>query len=118
VDIKTHSLDSFSFVCLRILLTHYWKPLILNASVPSTDHPPLSRNGTWRTYTPVDGLAGLRVEHIAEDHDGNLWFTTTTSGVSRYDGDKFTTFTAQDGLPSNQVFVAEVRSPGPRLVRL
>jgi ligand-binding sensor domain-containing protein len=103
VDIKTHSLDYFSFVCLRILLTHYWKPLILNTSVPSTDRLPLRRSGTWRTYTPVDGLAGLRVGHMAEDAAGFLWFGTKTHGVSRFDGDAFRTFTKQDGLSGNQV---------------
>ena len=27
----------------------------------------INPNGTWRTYTPTDGLVSLRVDHIAED---------------------------------------------------
>ena len=63
----------------------------------------ISRHGTWRTYTPADGLAGLRVVHIAEDADGCLWFATTTNGVSRFDGVHFTTFTTRDGLSGDEV---------------
>ena len=45
------------------------------------------RHGTWRTYTPVEGLAGLQVEHIAEDAEGYLWFATVHGGVSRQAAD-------------------------------
>ena len=63
----------------------------------------LSPKGTWRTYTPADGLAALHVEHIVEDQEGYLWFATATGGVSRFDGDTFRTFTVQDGLAHDQV---------------
>jgi len=66
--------------------------------------PTLSHEGTWRTYTPVDGLAALQVEHIAEDQEGYLWFATCSGGVSRFDGDKFRTFTTRDGLCSDLVY--------------
>ena len=65
---------------------------------------PLDRMGTWRTYSLDSGLAGLRIEHIAEDKDGYLWFATWDNGVSRFDGDAFQTFTRQDGLIHDQVF--------------
>ena len=48
---------------------------------------PLSKQGTWRTYTTTDGLAALQVEHIVEDQEGYLWFATCAGGVSRFDGD-------------------------------
>ena len=48
-----------------------------------------SPKGTWRTYTPADGLAALHVEDIVEDQEGYLWFATATGGVSRFDGDTF-----------------------------
>ena len=67
----------------------------------------LSHQGTWRTYTPADGLAARRVEHIAEDQEGQLWFATSSSGVSRFDGDEFQTFTTRDGLCGNQVYVVD-----------
>ena len=65
---------------------------------------PLDRTGTWRTYSLDSGLAGLRIEHIAEDSEGYLWFATWENGASRFDGDEFLTFTRQDGLCSDQIF--------------
>ena len=65
---------------------------------------PLDRTGTWRTYSPYNGLAGLRIEHIAEDSKGYLWFATWGNGASRFDGDEFQNFTRQDGLVHDQNF--------------
>ena len=65
---------------------------------------PLERTGTWRTYSMADGLAGVRVEHIAEDSEGYLWFATWDNGLSRFDGDEFQHFTHQDGLVSDRVY--------------
>ena len=59
---------------------------------------PLERTGTYRTYSMADGLSGMRVEHIAEDSEGCIWFATWDNGVSRFDGDEFQHFTKQDGL--------------------
>ena len=33
---------------------------------------PLDRTGIWRTYSVSEGLAGMRIEHIAEDSEGYL----------------------------------------------
>ena len=60
--------------------------------------------GTWKTYSIDHGLPSLRIEHIAEDSAGYIWFATRDNGASRFDGDEFYTFTQQDGLCSNQVF--------------
>ena len=65
---------------------------------------PLERTGTYRTYSIVDGLAGMRIEHIAEDSEGCVWFATWDNGVSRFDGDEFQTFTEQDGLVCDRVY--------------
>ena len=65
---------------------------------------PLSRMGTWKTYSIDHGLPSLRIEHIAEDREGYIWFATLDNGASRFDGDEFQTFTQQDGLCSNRVF--------------
>ena len=43
-----------------------------------------------------------RVHAIYRDTGGVLWFGTE-GGVSRYDGDEFTTFTTQDGLAHNRI---------------
>lgn len=64
---------------------------------------PLDRTGTWRTYTTADGLPGMRIEHIAQDSDGYLWFATWENGASRFDGDEFRNFTEQDGLAHHRV---------------
>jgi len=58
----------------------------------------LDRTGTWRTYSIADGLAGMRIEHLAEDSEGCIWFATWDNGVSRFDGNEFQNFTKQDGL--------------------
>ena len=64
---------------------------------------PLDRTGTWRTYSTADGLPGVRMEHIAEDGEGYLWFATWENGASRFDGDEFRNFTEQDGLAHHRV---------------
>ena len=71
--------------------------------MPPASTPTLSLNGVWRTYTPADGLPGFRFEHIAEDHEGYLWFAGYDSGAVRFDGDEFRTFSTEDGLSSNSV---------------
>ena len=65
---------------------------------------PFSRMGTWKTYSTDHGLPSLRIEHIAEDSKGYIWFATWDSGASRFDGDEFQNFTTQDGLVHDQVF--------------
>ena len=65
---------------------------------------PLDRTGTWQTYSMADGLAGMRIEHIAEDSQGYLWFASWDNGASRFDGDTFETFGEQDGLVNNRVY--------------
>ena len=71
---------------------------------------PLDRTGTWRTYSVTNGLSGMRIEHIAEDSEGYLWFATWDNGVSRFDGDEFQTFTQRDGLCSDQINVVYMDS--------
>ena len=61
-----------------------------------------AQNPAWTTFTPADGLADNRVNAIAKDSAGVLWFGTH-GGVSRYDGQSWTSFTTADGLPDNWV---------------
>ena len=37
------------------------------------------------------------------DQDGNMWFTTLTEGIYKYDGSSFINITTKDGLCSNKV---------------
>ena len=65
---------------------------------------PLDRMGTYRTYSMADGLAGMRIEHIADDSEGCVWFATWDNGVSRFDGNEFQNFTKQDGLIDDRAY--------------
>ena len=65
---------------------------------------PLDRSGAWRTYSTADGLPGVRIEDIAEDCEGYLWFATWENGVGRFDGDEFHNFAEQDGLLHHRVY--------------
>ncbi|MBI2504872.1 MAG: sigma 54-interacting transcriptional regulator [Candidatus Latescibacteria bacterium] len=62
-----------------------------------------SGTGQWRTYDVADGLADPEIERsIVQDWEGYLWFATD-GGASRYDGERFTTFTTEDGLAHDWV---------------
>ena len=68
---------------------------------------PFSRMGTWKTYSIDHGLPSLRIEHIAEDNEGYIWFATRDNGASRFDGDEFQNFTTQDGLIDDRVYFVQ-----------
>ncbi len=54
-----------------------------------------------------DGLHHNVVKSMLEDTAGNIWFTSLThGGVSRYDGESLTHFTAKDGLNDDMVFAS------------
>ena len=57
---------------------------------------------SYTHYDVTDGLAGSVVYCITQDKDGFIW-TGTETGVSRFDGTHFKTFTAADGLPDVEV---------------
>jgi ligand-binding sensor domain-containing protein len=47
-----------------------------------------------------DGLVQNSIETLLQDQQGHLWFGTT-SGLSRFDGYRFTTYQAQQGNPTS-----------------
>lgn len=52
----------------------------------------------------VDTLAfGSGIRAIFEDSQGRLWFGSLREGLAMYDGQAFTYFDGQDGLPDNQI---------------
>ncbi len=61
--------------------------------------------GHWRNYDVTDGLTNGSVRAMFQDREGYLWFGTNGGGVSRFDGQTFTTFTKEDGLTDNRVSV-------------
>lgn len=42
------------------------------------------------------------------DHQGNIWFGDSDTGVWKYDGKTITNYTKEDGLPSN--FIISIHS--------
>src|SRR6266567_9402315 len=52
-----------------------------------------------KSYSTTDGLPSERVQHIAQDSRGFLWFSTA-DGLSRFDGYEFTNYGVTQGLPN------------------
>jgi signal transduction histidine kinase/ligand-binding sensor domain-containing protein len=52
-----------------------------------------------RTFTVADGLAGDWITALYRDSRGFLWVGTAT-GLSRFDGSAFVSYSRKDGLPS------------------
>ena len=61
-----------------------------------------SQDFVYKHYGLQDGLANPTIHSIFQDKDGFLWIGTE-SGLCRYDGTHFKTFTVKDGLPNNEV---------------
>src|SRR5215831_7289169 len=53
-------------------------------------------------YTPRDGLIGNDVRFITQDSKGKIYFGTAT-GLSVYDGSRFTNYSTDNGLANNLV---------------
>jgi ligand-binding sensor domain-containing protein len=66
----------------------------------------------FRNYSVADGLAQSQVYTMAEDPRGYLWMGTRGSGLSRFDGLQFQTFTEDDSLPDNFVNCVRVDPAG------
>lgn len=73
--------------------------------------PIVAQEYNYVHYSEKDGLAGSTVYDMCQDKDGFMWFATE-SGLSRYDGTRFTTFTTKDGLPDNEVLKVFADSKG------
>ncbi|KAF0152763.1 MAG: signal transduction histidine kinase LytS [Ignavibacteria bacterium] len=61
-----------------------------------------SQTPSYYHYKSTDGLASATVFEIIQDKEGFIWLATQ-SGVSRFDGKRFTTYTVEDGLNSNMI---------------
>jgi len=57
-------------------------------------------NGIWSAYKDVNGLTDNTILSLYEDREGSIW-AGTSNGLNRFRDTKFTTFTAADGLPSD-----------------
>ncbi len=48
-------------------------------------------------------MAGDLIFTMIEDDNHNIWIGTRDNGISIYNGDSFTNYTIQDGLPNNKI---------------
>ena len=67
----------------------------------------------WKVYTPADGVVGTSLRQVCQARNGDLWFRTAYAsssdpssghGVLRFDGAKWTSYTAENGLCDNRVY--------------
>ncbi|MDP4176320.1 MAG: two-component regulator propeller domain-containing protein [Bacteroidota bacterium] len=63
---------------------------------------------SFQHFSRKNGLAGDSVGTILNDGK-NIWFGTT-SGISRYDGKHFTTYSIKDGIPKD-IFTCSYKDP-------
>ena len=66
---------------------------------------------SYTHYDISDGLAGSTAYCIAQDKEGFIWIGTET-GLSRFDGTHFTSYTTADGLPDMEVLQMHCDSKG------
>lgn len=57
---------------------------------------------SFKNYSIAEGLAQTQVTSIVEDQNGYLW-VGTLGGLSRFNGSKFTNYSAEDGLLNNRI---------------
>ena len=65
------------------------------------------RQGAWLSFDVVDGLNSPWIKSLYLDREGVLWLGTDGGGVSRYDGQYFTTFAEADSLAANVWAIAQ-----------
>jgi ligand-binding sensor domain-containing protein len=68
--------------------------------------------GSRRIYTTRDGLGSNETREIIRDSRGNIWVTCYTSGISRFDGNKWESFSVKNGLCSDEVITLAADKTG------
>jgi len=63
----------------------------------------------WKEYRPGEGIGDLWVYDLLFEPDGTLW-AATWKGASRFDGERFHTYTTRDGLADKWVYTLQ-RAP-------
>lgn len=58
----------------------------------------------FKNYNTPQGLPQSQVLTIFQDHKGFMWFGTNGGGAGKFDGNKFTTISDNDGLINNFVY--------------
>lgn len=73
----------------------------VGASVGLGRYEPATDKIKW--YSRMEGLPGPAVSQINFDKAGRIWFCTNGGGVGIYDGQKFSSVSIDQGLPSRNV---------------
>ncbi|CAM1367061.1 Histidine kinase [Tenacibaculum sediminilitoris] len=89
-----HSIQNFVF-----LLLYYFCYGVTSIS---------AQNQALKSYTKNSGLPSLHINNTTQDSTGYVWLSST-NGLIRFDGNKFTTFTVKDGLISNNTNVVTTK---------
>jgi PAS domain S-box-containing protein len=64
-----------------------------------------NRTAPLGRFQPADGLSNGEINSVLQDREGNIWFGTA-GGLDRFREDKFTTYSAGEGLiPERQIAV-------------
>src|SRR5215813_12321345 len=113
------SLRALKFTFVTLIATAVGAPASAQVE-PAPPAPPVSAavvddlplgHVQIRAFGAADGLRNLIVLGIAQDGDGMLW-VATEDGVYRYDGQQFTHYSMQDGLPAIGVRVLGIAPDG------
>ena len=70
----------------------------------------------FQNFSVADGLAQSQVFAMCMDHHGYLWLGTRGGGVSRFDGQEFTSFTTRNQLINNYIWSLHEDSNGNLLI--
>lgn len=70
---------------------------------------------TFHNYSYENGIPREQVQALTQDGEGYLWLATT-SGLIRYDGREFTTYTTRDGLSTNSISHLHTDADGTLLI--
>jgi serine/threonine protein kinase/ligand-binding sensor domain-containing protein len=69
-----------------------------------------NKEPSFKYYFSEEGFLAKRIKHIYEDSKGNIWFSSESSGLFKWDGNSFTRYTTTEGLSSNNTY-AVLESP-------
>ena len=91
----------FRYIVILVLAFTYPASGLDTLSVTSPD--PLFESWRWTEINaPGDALGNL--SDIEEDRDGNIWFGSTSTGLHKYDGYRWTHHTPPDSLLQGNLF--------------
>lgn len=86
---------------LYLLILLSAPPALAIDTLDVTTPDPLLEDWRWTEFDRRSGLLG-NILDVFEDHDGNIWFGTT-KGAQKYDGLRWSTYTTENGLSTDEV---------------